>query len=63
MSGRVTHLKILFSKTFNCLLTTYLVYKTIVCLNMSSINMATGFKIGMYLLNSEKRFNALPRLT
>jgi len=30
---------------------------------MSSIDLATLFKIGMYLLNSEKRLNAFPRST
>jgi len=30
---------------------------------MSSIYLATGFKIGMYLLNREKRLNAFPRST
>jgi len=30
---------------------------------MSCIDLATQFKIGMYLLNSEKRLNAFPRST
>ena len=32
-------------------------------LNMSTIDLATSFKIGMYLLGREKRLNAFPRST
>ena len=42
----------------------YLVYQTsCLYLNMSYIELTTRFQIAMYLLNREKRLNAVPRST
>jgi len=56
--GRVTHLKINFAKNYIFLLPTYLVYQSLFCgtLIMSSIDLATRFKTGMYQLNREKHY-------
>ena len=51
--------RIIDTITYMFLLPTYLVYQNLLCgvyLNMSSIDLTTPFKIGMYLLNREKRY-------
>jgi len=52
-----------FSKTCMFMLLNNLMYKNLLCGNMSSIDLATRFKIGMYLLNREKCCKAFPRST
>jgi len=62
-SGRVTHINRNVSKPI-FLFSMYLVYQNLFCVpNIPSIDLATRFKIGMYLLNREKRFNAFLRST
>jgi len=64
-SCHVTHLKKIFFENLYFLdNNVFSVSKHILWYpSMSSINLATRFKIGMYLLNREKRCNAFPRST
>jgi len=57
-SGRVTHIKNKNIENLYFLVTiVFSVSKLILwCLNMSSIDLATRFKIGMHLLYREKRY-------
>jgi len=57
-SGRVTHLKRTFSKTYIFYVVTNVFSVSKPSLQypkITSIDLATRFKIGMYLLNREKR--------
>jgi len=61
-SGGVTCKKISFENLYFLVTNIFSVSKLILWyLNMSSIDLATRFRIGMYLLNREKHCKAFPR--